>query len=132
MISAYYRAVALDDQGLILRLSNIVHLTMPVRRGPVKVYPNPATHEVYVDFSETVTDPTAPSKPTTGGKLDLFDALGRVVATQQLPKGATNVRMSLPTLATGTYLLRISQPETEPQTIRVTVDQSGDKTVPRA
>jgi len=130
VFSAYYQAVALDDQGFILRSSNIVHLTMPVRRGPVKVYPNPARHEVYVELSDFAHGP----KNTTpvGGKLDLFDALGRVVLTQDLPEGATKAHMPLPQLATGTYLLRISRPEMIPQTVRVTVDQSGGKVIPRA
>ncbi|MFK8056605.1 MAG: GEVED domain-containing protein [Saprospiraceae bacterium] len=131
-LSAYYQAVALDDQGYMVRTSNIVHLTMPVRRGPVKAYPNPARDAVYIDLGPQLADPTAPAKPTVGGKLDLYDALGRVVVTQAIPEGATKVRMNLPALATGTYLLRISQPDAEPQTIRVTIDQSGEKVIPRA
>jgi len=126
LVSAYYQAIALDDQGFMLRSSNIVHLTMPIRRGPVKVYPNPAINVVYIDFTD------APIRPSVGGKLDLYDALGRIVTTQALPIEATKVRMQLPSLATGTYLLRISQPDTAPQTVRVVVDQSGGKAVPRA
>jgi len=132
MISAFYQAVALDDHGFIIRSSNIVQLTMPMRRDPVKVYPNPVRHQIHVDFGNVVDNPILPVNPSPGGKLDLYDALGRIMVTLDLPAGATKVHMQLPRLATGTYLLRISQPETEPQTIRVTVDQSGDNVVPRA
>ena len=132
MTSAYYQAVALDDQGFAIRVSNIVYLTMPTRRDPVKVYPNPARHQVHVDLGEATDGPIIGTKPSRGGKLDLYDALGRVVHTQDLPVGTTKVRMDLPTLATGTYMLRVSQPSSEPQTVRITVDQSGGKVTPRA
>jgi len=50
MPAAYYQAVALDGQGFIIRSSDIVHLTMPMRRNPVKVYPNPALLQVHIDL----------------------------------------------------------------------------------
>ena len=132
MLSAYYQAVALDDQGFAIRSSNIIYLTMPPRRGTIKVYPNPAFDVIHVELGLPINETTSPTGPTTGGNIDLYDGLGRVIIRQSIPKGVTKVRMALPTLVTGTYILRVSHSDRQPQTLRVMVDQGGGASIPRS
>ncbi len=132
MISAYYQAVALDDQGYAIRASNIIYLTMPSRRGTVKAYPNPARDLIHIELGAVEDGTSNPIGVSQGGDIDLYDALGRIILSQSIPVGETKLRMALPSLATGTYMLRVSQPESEPQTVKITIDQSGSAVVPRA
>jgi hypothetical protein len=66
----------------------------------VRVYPNPASHTVFVEL------PAALSR--TAHTAELVDRLGRVVRTQVLPAGARTQHVSLHGLATGVYVLRIA------------------------
>ncbi|MFK8057345.1 MAG: HYR domain-containing protein, partial [Saprospiraceae bacterium] len=132
MSSAYYQSVALDDQGLILRTSNIVHLTMPTRRDPINVFPNPAQNVVHVDFGHDIDRPKSPITGPANGELILFDPLGRMIQMQSFELDSKRAVMNLPKLATGTYILRITRPRMQAKNIRIMIDQSGLHTIPRA
>jgi hypothetical protein len=132
LLSAYYQAVALDDQGYMLWVSNVVYLEMPVRRDPVKVYPNPAQHHVTIDLGDPINGGDPGSPQPTRGDVTLYDAIGRAVVKQVIPAGSTLINMRLPDLATGTYMLRIEQADAKPETVRIHIDQSGASSVPRA
>jgi len=124
LLAAYYQAVSLNADGYILLRSNIVYLELPVRRGPVSLYPNPAKDRVIITTPEPVGD-----RP---GSIALYDALGRVVRHGVWPAGAEKVELALPSLPTGAYHLRVTHEDLEPTPLRVIIDQSGSRSVPRA
>ena len=124
MLSAFYQAVALDRQGYVLRMSNIIQLNLTSRRGPISTYPNPVRKNLIVDIPGDA--------PTTPGALELYDAIGRQVLHSVWPAGSVREEISLPSLPTGTYMLRISHPDYAPVTKRIIVDQGGSLLTPRA
>ncbi len=131
MPSAYYQAVALDDRGFIIRSSNVIQLTMPTRRDPVKVFPNPAVHEVYVDFGHIDEDTSI--EPKDGkGEIILFDPLGRMIQTQAFELGVKRIRVQLPDLVSGFYTLRVTRPNKQAKNVRIMIDQSAEIRTPRA
>ena len=130
MFSAYYQAVALGDQGQVIRTSNVIQLTMPVRRDPVLVFPNPAVHEIYVDFGHGQGGQTPPTTSNPKGEILLYDPLGRIIQTQTFDMGNKRVRMGLPRLAAGTYIIRVNRPNKLATNVRIMIDQSGGSYLP--
>ena len=124
LIAAFYQAVALDADGHLVRRSNVVYLELPVRKIPVRLFPNPAKDRVVV----VTPEPVGP----VAGEVQLFDALGRAVYRTAWPAEAEQLELLLPTLPTGAYQLRVVHPAVEPTPLRVLIDQSGTATPPRA
>ena len=113
--TTYYQAVALDGAGGLVLRSNVVRVDVPLRRGPAKTSPNPASNHV------TVTLPGAPAD--RDGEVILQDVTGRYVLSRIWPAGQERVDVDLPALPTGTYLLRVEHEGEVPVVERIVVDQ---------
>ncbi len=75
------------------------------------VYPNPASHEIYVDFPDN----------ELSGALSLLNAAGQLLRTVQA-EGATTVRLDLQDLPRGLYLLRWVQQDYQVVVKKVVVE----------
>ena len=65
----------------------------------IRVYPNPATDEVWVEFLEMFAD---------GVQLELFDTGGRLVYRQEFPPYQTLIRLNPGHIPEGVYFLHVT------------------------
>ncbi len=78
----------------------------------VQVFPNPATDKLYLEFSAGGNDETT---------IRLFDINGRTVQTWEVEGSGEPVELQLNNLATGQYLLWISEKGQQPISKRIVV-----------
>jgi hypothetical protein len=87
----------------------------PIERpGAVtRVYPNPASHSFILLFKEN-------QKETT---VQMFNSVGRLVRTLQIPDGTRQTEMNIEELPSGVYLLHILEKGISPENTKVIIAQ---------
>jgi trimeric autotransporter adhesin len=94
----YYRIKQTDNNGTA-SYSQIITLrsSKAINEAQVRVYPNPARDNIYVDLNAGLTNTS----------IEVLDSYGKLVARENV-NGATN-SVELSTLPPGVYLLRLMQ-----------------------
>ena len=67
----------------------------------IRIYPNPASDKVYINFTHPLNEPL---------NLELYDLAGKQLeqATRSLSKGIQSMSLNLDGLASGLYMLKLS------------------------
>lgn len=101
--TAYYRLKQVDMDGTIT-YSKIISSDCEIKKITVLLYPNPAT-----DYTELVFN----SENAFITNIQVFNNSGQVVKQLQTPvqKGNNKIRINLPGLSSGTYIVRINHDE---------------------
>jgi len=90
------------SQGFLAKVqSNTLSIEAQLTETSIKLYPNPVTEYVSIDFGELYNDV----------KLTLFTMEGREVYRTQLKKQQNNINLSR--LSAGIYLIQLTIPETQ-------------------
>lgn len=82
---------------------SVVNRAEPVAIPEVDIYPNPTRNMTYVDFGKPLVKDI---------RLDVTDALGRMVLSQNMKRGSQSTQFSTSPLADGMYLIRLQDGST--------------------
>ena len=99
--NAYYRLKQVDKDGTFT-YSKILRSSCPIASIKLIIYPNPIT-----DYADLVFR----SDKNFMGHVQVFTAAGQLVKRVQIQvqRGQNKIRINLPGLTNGTYMLRIDE-----------------------
>ncbi len=93
----HVRAYATNSAGT--SYGSTVTFTAATSKNKIKVYPNPATEYVTVDFTEELKN--------KGGKFEIFDLLGRKVYDSNTVVTGTSLEINVSKLVKGIYIIKV-------------------------
>jgi hypothetical protein len=96
----------LQQQGIYC---NPLSVSQP-EAGEIKFYPNPAASQLNIEFAQSVDD---------GTRIEVFSSEGRSCGIYFPVQGSTLFQMPMQELATGLYLIRITNSAGEISTQRI-------------